>query len=126
VLAMMMKVRIHYAVSSLTLAAAEVVLDHPEEVHQHVADVKARREQLAEHFRVLGADVLPSATNFIGIRLPSAELAERINRELLEAGRLIARPAHPALGHVLRITAVADALVPGQLAILEQAIKEHA
>ena len=42
VLAMMMKVRIHYAVSSLTLAAAEVVLDHPDEVHQHVANVKAR------------------------------------------------------------------------------------
>ena len=126
VLAVMMKVRIHYAVSSLTLAAAEVVLDHPDEVQQHVADVKARREQLAEHFRALGADVLPSATNFIGIRLPSAELAERINRELLDAGKLISRPAHPALGHVLRITAVADALVPGRLAILEQAIKEHA
>lgn len=126
VLAMMMKVRIHYAVSTLTLAAAEVVLDHREEVNQHVADVKVRREQLAEHFRALGADVLPSATNFVGIRLPSAELAERVHRELLEAGRLIARPAHPSIGHVLRITAVADALVPGRLAILEQAIKEHA
>ncbi|WP_249978486.1 pyridoxal phosphate-dependent aminotransferase [Vreelandella olivaria] len=122
VLAIMMKVRIHYALSSLTLAAAEVVLDHPEEVRQHIADVKNRREQLAAHFRTLGADVLPSATNFIGIRLPNAELAGRINRELLEAGRLIARPAHPALGHVLRITAVADALEPGQLAILERAI----
>lgn len=126
VLALMMKVRIHYAVSTFTQAAAEVVLDHPAEVHQHIAEVKARREQLAAHFQALGADVLPSATNFIGIRLPTAELAERVNRELLEAGRLIARPTHPALGHVLRITAVADALEPGQLAILEQAIKENA
>ncbi|QNI02030.1 histidinol-phosphate aminotransferase family protein [Halomonas sp. SH5A2] len=126
VLAMMMKVRIHYAVSTFTQAAAEVVLDHPEEVHQHVVKVKARREQLAGHFRALGADVLPSATNFVGIRLPSAELAEQIHRELLEAGRLIARPAHPSIGHVLRITAVEDALVPGRLAILERAIKEHA
>ncbi|MGP9680253.1 pyridoxal phosphate-dependent aminotransferase [Halomonas sp. AOP27-A1-41] len=126
VLAMMMKVRIHYAVSALTLAAAEVVLDHPEEVRQHVADVKARREQLAEHFRSLGADVLPSATNFIGIRLPSEELATHVHQQLLSEGVLVARLAHPALANVIRITAVADALVPGRLATLEQAIKGHA
>lgn len=122
-LAMMMKVRIHYAVSTLTLAAAEVVLDHPDETRKHIAEVLKRRERLAEHFRRLGAEVLPSATNFIAIRLPSAELAERVNRELLEAGRLIARPAHPDLGRVLRITAVEDALVPGQLKILEDALR---
>ncbi|MBP5979445.1 MAG: aminotransferase class I/II-fold pyridoxal phosphate-dependent enzyme [Halomonas sp.] len=126
VLSMMMKVRIHYAVSALTLAAAEVVLDNQEEVHQHVADVKARREQLAEHFRALGADVLPSATNFIGIRLPSADIAATVHQQLLAEGVLVARLAHPALSNVIRITAVADALMPGRLAILEQAIKAHA
>lgn len=122
-LAMMMKVRIHYAVSTLTLAAAEVVLDHPDETREHIAAVLNRRERLAADFRALGAEVLPSATNFIGIRLPSAKLAEQVNRELLEAGRLIARPAHPDLGHVLRITAVEDALVPGRLQILEDALR---
>ena len=44
--------------------------------------------------------------------------------DLLDEGKLIARPAHPALGHVLRITAVADALEPGRLARLEQAVRE--
>jgi histidinol-phosphate aminotransferase len=121
-LAMMMKVRIHYAVSTLTQAAAETVLDHHAEVRQHIRDVKARREWLAAHFRALGAEVLPSATNFIAIRLPDAELAERVNRELLETGRLIARPAHPDLGHILRITAVEDALQPGRLSLLEEAL----
>lgn len=121
-LAMMMKVRIHYAVSSLTQAAAETVLDHQSEVDTHIHAVKQRREQLARHFRNRGADVLPSSTNFIALRLPSAELAGRMNQELLEAGRLIARPAHPDLGHVLRITAVKDALVPGRFDILERAI----
>ncbi|PMR77523.1 pyridoxal phosphate-dependent aminotransferase [Billgrantia endophytica] len=121
-LAMMMKVRIHYALSTLTLAAAETVLDNDDEVREHVRDVKARRERLARHFRGLGAQVLPSATNFIAIRLPDAELGERLNRELLEAGRLIARPAHPDLGHVLRITAVEDALQPGRFEILERAL----
>ncbi|WP_339886193.1 histidinol-phosphate transaminase [Vreelandella maris] len=123
VLAMMMKVRIHYAVSSLALAAAEVVLDHPDEVHQHVTDVKARREQLAEHFRALGADVLPSATNFVGIRLPSAELAAEVHKQLLDEGVLVTRLTHPELANVIRITAVQAALEPGRLAALEQAIK---
>lgn len=121
--AMLMKVRIHYAVSTLSQAAAEVVLDHPEEVRAHIQAVKARRERLAGHFRELGAEVLPSATNFIGIRLADAQLAERVNRQLLEAGRLIARPGHPALGHILRITAVEDALAPGRLEILERALR---
>jgi histidinol-phosphate aminotransferase len=121
-LAMMMKVRIHYAVSTLTQAAAETVLDHHDEVEAHIAAVKLRRQRLATHFHELGAEVLPSATNFIALRFSSAELAGRLNQELLEAGRLIARPAHPDLGHVLRITAVEDALVPGRFDILERAI----
>ncbi|WP_416140499.1 pyridoxal phosphate-dependent aminotransferase [Halomonas sp. HK25] len=121
-LAVMMKVRIHYAVSTLTQAAAEVVLDHPDEVDAHVAAVRERRERLADHLRGLGADVLPSATNFVGLRLASAEQAGRVHQSLLDEGKLIARPADPALGHVLRITAVEDALVPGRLATLEQAL----
>ncbi|QJQ96587.1 MULTISPECIES: histidinol-phosphate transaminase [Halomonadaceae] len=121
-LAMMMKVRIHYAVSTLSLAAAEVVLDHPEESRAHVESVIERRERLANHFLQLGADVLPSATNFIGLRLPDAQLASQIHTELLEAGSLISRPANPALGHILRITAVEDALRPGRLKALEETL----
>jgi len=121
-LAVMMKVRIHYAVSTLSQAAAETVLDAPDEVEAHVAAVRARRERLATHLRELGADVLPSATNFVAIRLASADLAGRVHQALLDEGKLIARPADPALGHVLRITAVADALVPGRLATLEAAL----
>jgi histidinol-phosphate aminotransferase len=121
-LAVMMKVRIHYAVSTLSQAAAEVVLDHPDEVAAHVAEVRKRRDRLAAHLRELGADVLPSATNFVALRLPSDELAGEVHQAMLAAGKLISRPADPALGHVLRITAVSDALVPGRLEILEQAL----
>lgn len=122
-LAMMMKVRIHYAVSTLSQAVAETVLDQHDEVTTHVADVRRRREALAQHFRQLGAEVLPSATNFIALRLPSAELAGRLNQALLAAGILIARPAHPDLGHILRITAVEDALLPGRFELLERTFK---
>ncbi|MBY5969557.1 pyridoxal phosphate-dependent aminotransferase [Halomonas denitrificans] len=122
-LAMLMKVRIHYAVSTLSLAAAEVVLDHQNETDAHIQAVLERRHRLAEHFKALGADVLESGTNFIGIRLADADTARQVHADLLNEGKLIARPAHPALGHVLRITAVADALEPGRLARLEQAIQ---
>lgn len=124
VIELLMKVRIHYAVSTLTLAAAEVVLDAPDETRTHIEDVLKRRDRLTRHFRELGADVLPSATNFIGIRLKDADLAKQVHADLLNDGKLIARPAHPALGHVLRITAVADALEPGRLARLERAVTE--
>src|SRR5690625_1148064 len=122
-LAMMMKVRIHYAVSTLSQAVAETVLDRHDEVTAHIADVKRRREALAGHFRQLGAEVLPSATNFIALRLPSAELAGRLNQELLAAGILFARAAPPDLSHILRITAVEDALEPGRFELLERALK---
>ncbi|SDG32250.1 histidinol-phosphate aminotransferase [Onishia taeanensis] len=121
-LEMLMKVRIHYAVSSLAEAAAETLLDHPDETREHIDAVIARRERLAEHLRGLGAEVLPSATNFIAVRLPDAELAARVHGDLLAAGSLIHRPPHPALGHVLRISAVEDALVPGRLTALEEAL----
>lgn len=124
VLAMMMKVRIHYAVSALSLAAAEVVLDHQEEVDEHIRAVKACRQRLSAYLSTLGAEVLPSATNFIALRLPRADLAERVHRGLLDSGCLIARPGHPALSHILRISAVQDALVPGRLAVLEGAVSE--
>ncbi|CAM3888995.1 aminotransferase class I/II-fold pyridoxal phosphate-dependent enzyme [Vreelandella rituensis] len=123
-LAVMMKVRIHYAVSTLTQKAAEVVLDHPEEVQAHVNAVRERRERLAAHLSRLGADVLPSATNFVSLRMASAALAEQVHKALLEEGMLISRPADPALGHILRVTAVEDALVSGRLATLEQALAQ--
>ena len=118
----MHKVRIHYAVSSLALAAAETVLDHPDETYAHVAAVIERRERLAGWLRGLGADVPASATNFVAVRMSDAELAAHVHRELLETGSLIHRPPHPALGHVLRISAVEDALRPGRLTALERAL----
>ncbi|MGC3873906.1 pyridoxal phosphate-dependent aminotransferase [Halomonas sp. GXIMD04776] len=118
------KVRIHYAVSSLAQVAAETVLDHADEVQAHIADVIDRRERLASWLRGLGGDVPNSATNFVALRMPSAEQAAQVNAELLDAGSLIHRPPHPALGHVLRISALEDALVPGHLAALEKVLRD--
>lgn len=118
----MMKVRIHYAVSTLTQAAAEVVLDHPNEVQTYIKAVRQRREKLTAHLLKLGADISPSATNFVCLRLPRPELAAQIHHALLEEGKLISCSADPALEHILRITTLADALVPGLLATLERSL----
>ena len=122
-IALLNKVRIHYAVSSIAQKAAEIVLDDSREVETHIQAVIARRERLARWLEALGGDVLPSHTNFVALRLPSAALAERLHGELLAAGSLVHRPPQPALGHVLRITALEDALQPGRLAALERALR---
>ncbi|WP_176493805.1 histidinol-phosphate transaminase [Cobetia sp. 5-25-4-2] len=124
-LALLTKVRIHYAVSAPALAAGELLLEHPEEAATHVAAVIQSRDQLAEHLRSLGADVLPSATNFLCVRLKSAERAAQVQQQLMAQGVLITRSPHPALGHILRISTLEDSLVPGRLARLEQAIVEE-
>lgn len=121
--AMLLKVRIHYAVSSLALAAAETVLAHPDETREHVTAVVARREALSQWLRDRGADVLPSTTNFVTLRLGDAERAAAIHRQLLAEGTLIHRPAHPALGHLLRISALDDALIPGRLETLASTLQ---
>lgn len=123
-LEMLQKVRVHYAVSSLAQAAAETVLDQIDEVQAHIAAVIDRRERLRSWLRELGGDVPDSATNFVALRMPNADLAAQVNAELLEAGSLIHRPPHPALGHVLRISALEDALMPGRLAALEKILRD--
>jgi len=122
--AMLMKVRIHYAVSSLALAAAETVLAHPDETREHVAAVVSRREALSQWLCDRGAEILPSTTNFVTLKLHDAEQAAAIHQRLLADGTLIHRPAHPALNHVLRISALDDALVPGRLEALASALQD--
>ncbi|MCO7232822.1 MULTISPECIES: histidinol-phosphate transaminase [unclassified Cobetia] len=122
---MLTKVRIHFAVSAPAMAAGELLLAHPEEAAAHVAGVIDCRDRLAEHLRSLGAEVLPSATNFLCVRLKSAELAAQVQQQLMAQGVLITRSPHPSLGHILRISTLEDSLVPGRLARLEQAIAEE-
>ena len=122
-LEIMSKVRIHYAVSSVAQAAAAVVLTHIDEVKHHVQAVIKRREQLATQLQAWGADVLPSATNFVAIRMPGVDAAEAAQQALLADGVIIHRPPHPALADILRISAVAEALEPERLSALQNALE---
>ncbi|MFC0267713.1 pyridoxal phosphate-dependent aminotransferase [Kushneria aurantia] len=123
-IALLQKVRIHYAVSSVALEAARIVLEHDDEMAEHVRAVIERRERLAQQLGEAGGRVYPSATNFVTVALGSAERAARVQRALLTDGVIVHRPANSELDDVLRITAVEEALVPGRLRALEEALEE--
>ncbi|TVQ72264.1 MAG: aminotransferase class I/II-fold pyridoxal phosphate-dependent enzyme [Oceanospirillales bacterium] len=109
-LAMLMKVRIHYVLSSVSLAAVTLLLDHPDEITEHIQQVKDRRKALTQLLCSRGLKVLPSHTNFVAVVMDSADKAAEVQTRLLAQGILVTRPAHPAVNHLLRITALDDAL----------------
>ncbi|MGJ8515329.1 aminotransferase class I/II-fold pyridoxal phosphate-dependent enzyme [Carnimonas bestiolae] len=111
----MLKARIHYAVASVSLAAAEFLLTQQQEVQTHIDQVVAQREKLTQLLSSKGLTVFPSVTNFVALRLENAAQAAAAQQALLDQDVIVHRPPHPALGHILRITTVADALQPGRL-----------
>ncbi|MGJ8525797.1 Histidinol-phosphate aminotransferase [Halomonadaceae bacterium LMG 33818] len=112
VIQLLMKARIHYSVASVSLAIAEMMVLEQDEVHAHIEQVKKNRAQLTALLESKGLEVLPSATNFVAVRFQSAEDASNAQKALLAKDVIVHRPPHPALGHILRITTVEDALTP--------------
>ena len=125
-LALLTKVRIHYAVSAPALAAGELLLEHPEE-----AAARRRRghpvcvislPSTCARWGLTSSPVPPTSS---ACASKSAERAAQVQQQLMAQGVLITRSPHPALGHILRISTLEDSLVPGRLARLEQAIVEE-
>lgn len=110
ILSVLMKVKIHYALSSVSLAAVTLLLEHPEEVTEHIECVKQRRLHLTQMLQYRGFKVLPSHTNFVTVVMDNANQALTIQTTLLNQGVAVTCPAHPALNHLLRITALEEAL----------------
>ncbi len=81
-------VRLPYHLSSLTQAAAEVALDHSDELLKNVQRIKINREQVRKDLEGLGLTVAPSQANFLlfsGFDIPAPILWQK----LLDAGVLI-------------------------------------
>jgi histidinol-phosphate aminotransferase len=81
-------VRLPYHLSSLTQAAAEVALDHQDQLLVNVAQLRVNRELVAESLQNLGLTVVPSAANFLlftGFSQPASQLW----KDLLDKGVLI-------------------------------------
>lgn len=98
------KVRPPYNVNVLTLAAADLMLEHLPVLDAQAAALRADRERLAQRLAGLpGTAVFPSAANFILFRV---DRPDRVFAGLKQRGILIKNVSamHPLLAGCLRVT----------------------
>lgn len=100
------KAKLPYNVNAITLAAAEVVFEHPEVFQARASEVIAQRERFIRDLKgIAGLRVFPSAANFVLIRfdaLPAREVFRRLRDEF---GILIRDVSHgTGLAECLRIS----------------------
>ena len=103
------QIRTQFAVSSIAQAAAIAVLDDPHCAPAIIDQSRTLRDALASQLREQGLHVMPSHTNFVCIAYPDQASALARQKKLLQQGIAVHRPPHPAMQHVLRITAHPDA-----------------
>jgi histidinol-phosphate aminotransferase len=98
------KLRPPYNVNALSMAAAELILGHPEVLEEQTARIVAQRARLESALDALaGARRFPSAANFILVRVPDGPAVF----EALKARGILVRTfhgSHPLLAHCLRLT----------------------
>jgi histidinol-phosphate aminotransferase len=98
------KVRAPFNVNVLTQATVEFLLDHVEVLDAQAAQLRAERAKLAHAVAGLpGAEVFPSAGNFLLVRVPDASATFET---LLNARVLIKNVSkmHPLLANCVRLT----------------------
>ncbi|CAB3762842.1 histidinol-phosphate transaminase [Paraburkholderia solisilvae] len=98
------KVRPPYNVNVLTQATADFLLDHIDMLDAQAAQLRAQRARLAQEVAALpGAEVFPSAGNFLLVRVPDASATFET---LLGARVLIKNVSkmHPLLANCVRLT----------------------
>ena len=103
-LAELEKLRLPYNVNVLSMAAAELLLDHREVLDAQTRAIVAERERLeAALDRIGGLTRYPSAANFVLVRVPDAP---RAFEGLKQRGILVRNfhGSHPLLEHCLRLT----------------------
>lgn len=104
------QIRPQFALSSWAQAAAQTVLADPAyapALRQHTLQL---REQLSAALVARGWLPFPSSTNFVCLACADSQEAGGIQQALLAQGVALHRPPHPAVNHLLRITAHPAAL----------------
>ena len=84
----MMIVRLPYHLSALTQAAAEVAIDHRQELLGGVATIIAARESVVKALHDMGLTTIPSSANFV-LFTGFKQEAPQLWAALLEKGVLI-------------------------------------
>ncbi len=98
------KVRPPYNINVLTQATADLLLDHVDVLDAQAAQLRSERATLAQAVGALpGAEVFPSAGNFLLVRVPDASA---VFETLLGARVLIKNVSkmHPLLSNCVRLT----------------------
>lgn len=120
------KVRPPYNVNALTLAAADLMLDHLNELDRQAALIRAERERVLAALRAMpGVTAFDSAANFILFRVTDAEAVFA----RLKAHRILIKNvsrAHPLLADCLRTTIGAPGENDACLAALAAALADPA
>lgn len=122
-IAMLDKVRIHYAVGGLVQQAACVALNDPQHGEAIRENNALLRNALSQRLRKMGYRVLPSGTNFVSLLLPSAAAAQHLQEHLLDHRIALHRPIHPALADLIRVTVCEAALAHRVLELFGRAIE---
>lgn len=98
------RIRLPFNTSAGAQAAAIAALADRTFVRQSRALVEEWRPKLAAMLRDAGLSTLPSATNFITARAPSAAAAQEIERKLAEQGVLVRGLSNYGMADALRVT----------------------
>ena len=103
------KVRNHYGVNRMALAAGQAALADQAYLDEVVAKVAAGRERIAGIARENGLDPIPSATNFVTIDCGSdGAFALRVLHNLLARDVFIRKPMAPVLDRCIRVSVGRD------------------
>lgn len=116
--AAMQKAKTHFAVSGMSLLAAETLVQNPQEVLEHINCVKQVKATLLSQFAQHGIEAYASQTNFIALPFTNPTQAYQRQQTLLKQGIQITQLKHPALAHLLRLTASLEVLEPAMLELL--------
>ncbi len=103
VVAALDKIRDHYHLDRLALAAAEAALRDQEWLNDKLAKVCKTREWFSSELRRSGYRVIPSQANFVFVTPPDLD-AERVYNALFERKILVRYFSDPLLKHGLRIS----------------------
>lgn len=103
-IANLMKIKLPFEPSTLSLAAGLGALEDREFLHETLALNARGIRYLTAALTELGFDVVPSGANFVMIVLPSAELAARLDEEMLRQGVILRPLAAFGLPNCLRIS----------------------
>lgn len=113
------RVRNHFGVNRLALAAASAALADQDYLQSAKASIAAARERIAGIARANGLNPLPSATNFVAVDCGrDGAYATRILEQLALLGVFIRKPGTPGLDRHIRISVGPEA----DMALLEASL----